>query len=539
MYFKTNLAILFLLCCIGVALVGCGAKRPATSLSVDTIRQASISLKIRWPEQKSQSSRLIPTAANSIKIELRDAQNMLIGGTPKVIERPTTGDTSNVVFNALPIGRISVTATAFPNTDGTGVAQANGIIPITIAGGQVTAATLAMDSTITQLRINGDDGSDLLITDITYPPSSMIPDGEWKILSAQALNAAGETVLVANSQWEWSLSNTTDFSLFPPSNEYIAVLSSAIGTTTLTLRDKESGKIATIPVRSKRNVRFSKIAYSRLLTIPVPSGSEPQSRTDILVMDGIGRTLNAVTNDGFYNANPSITKDGSKIVYERCYSTAFNDSREIQVVNSDGTNSIRLTNNVVKDAEACFSADGSKVVFVRGEVNKALFIINLDGTQETRLTPTLGRYSHPSFSPDGTKILFTLLGVIHIMNIDGTNVKTVGNSSGTDNHAVFSPDGSMIAFTRFTSSNYYEVFLMNADGTNVRQVTDNRTNGESNLSPAFSPDGTKIVFSKMRNVSPYDKGIYFVNIDGTSEKQVLTSSKQAESYYTSWSDFQR
>src|SRR5262245_21919585 len=84
---------------------------------------------------------------------------------------------------------------------------------------------------------------------------------------------------------------------------------------------------------------------------------------------------------------------------------------EIYVMNADGTNPVRLTNNPADDFGAVFSPDGSKIAFTStrdgGEENWGIFVMNADGSNQTRLTDNTARNSFPSWSPDGSKISFT------------------------------------------------------------------------------------------------------------------------------------
>ena len=93
--------------------------------------------------------------------------------------------------------------------------------------------------------------------------------------------------------------------------------------------------------------------------------------------------------------------------------------------------------------------------------------------------------------------------------LDGT-VANITNNAADNRNPVFSPDGTKIAFTRFVSGGGSEVFLMNVDGSNAVQLT-TTTSFES--SPSFSPDGTKIVFARQSAVN----AVFVMNADGTNQ----------------------
>ena len=85
---------------------------------------------------------------------------------------------------------------------------------------------------------------------------------------------------------------------------------------------------------------------------------------------------------------------------------------EIYVMNADGSNRTRLTNDALIDGVPAWSPDGTKIVFMSGTGSLMdpnsfeIFVINADGSNRTRLTNNTVVDGQPSFSPDGTKILF-------------------------------------------------------------------------------------------------------------------------------------
>jgi Tol biopolymer transport system component len=108
---------------------------------------------------------------------------------------------------------------------------------------------------------------------------------------------------------------------------------------------------------------------------------------------------------------------------------------------------------------------------------------------------------------------------IHTMNIDGTNSTRLTNSPQNEDAPIWSPvpigNVYKISFSRETSSNIFNIFTIDANGSNERQIT---TSGFSGGMPAFwSPDGTKLLFVK-------DHDIYVINADGTNEQNLTQSS---------------
>ena len=170
-----------------------------------------------------------------------------------------------------------------------------------------------------------------------------------------------------------------------------------------------------------------------------------------------------------------------------------------------------------------------------------IFRANLKGEIIDTLTTTPGYDAEATVSPDGKKIVFTSMRTgdleLFIMDADGSNVVQVTDELGYDGGAFFSPDGKQLLFrasrpktdeeiTKYKSllaqglvePTNMELFLVNVDGTNMRQITNL---GKANWAPYFHPFGEKIVFSsnhKSERGFPFN--IYMINPDGTGLEQV-------------------
>ena len=217
-------------------IVGCGGSASAPSRSSGTAR-----FTIVWPER---TSRLIPEAASSIKIVLTGPTN-----TTKIIARPPSGtNTATVTIPDLEVGDYTAAATAFPNSDGTGTAQATGTIPLTIVKSQTTATSLTMGSTISSVDIRHNGA---LITSGNF----FIRYGTTVTLTATAYNTAGQVVLVAPSQWEWSSNNTINFTLTPNGTTADLRAHNTYDNVVIGLKEKESGKLAS-PVQCNAGAAF-------------------------------------------------------------------------------------------------------------------------------------------------------------------------------------------------------------------------------------------------------------------------------------------
>ena len=130
------------------------------------------------------------------------------------------------------------------------------------------------------------------------------------------------------------------------------------------------------------------------------------------------------------------------------------------------------------------------------------------------LTNNTQHDSGPVWSPDGTKIAFESDRdgdyEIYVMNADGTNPVQLTRRGARDfGPARWSPDGTKIAFAS-EPAGHTEIYVVNADGTGLVRLT--QSDGHDGA-PAWSPDGTKIAFESNRDG---DYEIYVMDADGTN-----------------------
>ena len=263
-------------------------------------------------------------------------------------------------------------------------------------------------------------------------------------------------------------------------------------------------------------------------------------QTELYVMNSDGTNQTRLTNDGASIFDSAISRDGSRIVF---MSTRDNAGGEIYVINVDGTNLTRLTNNSSIEFDPTFSYDGSKIAFASNRdftflATYEIYVMNADGTNQTRLTNNQTNDLDPAFSPDGSKIAFqadrdsccpTSEFEIYVMNANGTNQTRLTNAAPDVNNTepVFSPDGGKIAFVSTREINR-KIYIMNADGTNQTRLTGSPTVDDS---PTFSPDGSRIAFrSYLLNLIPSQ--IFAMNADGTNPSFITNDN--FENYNPSW-----
>jgi streptogramin lyase len=142
----------------------------------------------------------------------------------QLVPRPASGNTTTVTFSGLKIGIWAMTASAYPNADGTGVAQATGSAPVNIADNQTSNVGLTMDSTIDHLEVS--------------PSPPLIDVGTSQQLTATAKDASGAIVLIAPSKLTFDSNNKNAATV--SANGLVNGL--AQGFSSITVTEVESGK---------------------------------------------------------------------------------------------------------------------------------------------------------------------------------------------------------------------------------------------------------------------------------------------------------
>jgi len=198
-------------------------------------------------------------------------------------------------------------------------------------------------------------------------------------------------------------------------------------------------------------------------------------------------------------------------------------------MNADGTDQRRLANGCCLD----WSPDGRRIAFV----SDGIYVIKGDGTGLRLLVaPNLPLCCQLDWSPDGRSIAFVgWRGGISVTKADGTG--TTRLTAGDDSSPRWSPDGSRLLFTRHTSGGIgNEVFVVNADGSAVRRLTHDfyRPAAELPSWSPWSPDGRRIAVAGSTGGYDGNDEIFVMNADGSNQRN-LTRTPGINEDSPSWS----
>jgi TolB protein len=267
---------------------------------------------------------------------------------------------------------------------------------------------------------------------------------------------------------------------------------------------------------------------------------------------------------GGQNAEAYWSADGKRLIFQ-----SQRDGRTCDqqfVMDSDGRNVRRVSNGMGKTTCGYFFDRDRRIFFSsthhadtacppRPDFSRVyvwpldpfdIYTTNARGEDLRRLTNWNAYTAEGTLSPDGSRIVFTSTKdgdlEIYTMRTDGSDVRRLTTTPGYDGGAFFSPDGSQIVYRahhppdsaslaeyrtllaqRVVRPTRMEIWIMNADGTNQRQVTNL---GGANFAPFFTPDGRRIIFaSNHTNPRGRNFDLYLVDLDGSGLEQVTTSAE--------------
>ena len=266
------------------------------------------------------------------------------------------------------------------------------------------------------------------------------------------------------------------------------------------------------PTASLINGSISKIALA--------SCDTKFASCEIFVINADGSQVFRMTNNNIDECCPDWSPDGSKLAFVQ----GSGREGEIWVMAADGSHPANLTNNNAEDCCLAWSPDGSKIAFVSDRDSFGIYVMDADGSNPIRLART-NHYFSPAWSPDGTRIAFLVsdfsvfpsVSAVNVINADGSNlIQMTATGDIPIGQFAWSPDGTKIAYTscklNFDSC---EIYVVNADGSNPTNLTNSEA---SDRFPVWSADGAKIAFESERD---QDWKIYVMNADGSNPIRLI------------------
>lgn len=383
--------------------------------------------------------------------------------------------------------------------------------------------------------------------------------------------------------------------VFSPDSRRIAYVSFVSGTPEIYLMNADGSGQTRLTTTSVINLSptFSpdgkRIAFS----------TNRDGNYEIYTMNTDGSGLLRLAGSSNNETDPVYSPDGTKIA---C-TTTRNGTQDICLMNVDGSSQTIVGATAADEWNPCYSPDGARLAFLTDRNGNAdIYTMTIGGIAQTRLTthtatesdPNWGCTAMPLPAPascapgtghtgttvvvagselayvtrvefDGTPAVFSLYsdsqliawvpagaaagpirlqnaaGVtdvpgsftveppgrgrivfrstrdgnsdIYLMNADGTGVRRLTDDPASDYQPEISRDGTTVVFVSERYGNP-EICKMNADGSGVTRLT---VNGAGDYAPTFSPNGQKIAFSSLRDG---DEELYLMNADGSGQARL-------------------
>ena len=251
--------------------------------------------------------------------------------------------------------------------------------------------------------------------------------------------------------------------------------------------------------------------------------SARDGNNEIYVMDQDGSRPLRITEHPLSDVDPDISTNGRDIVF----TSNRSGNNDVYIVGSSGGTPVNLTNNSANDGWARWAPDGHHIVFHSNrDGNFELYVMNSDGGDLMRLTNYPGVDQFPEWSPNGHEIAFRRDTDIHVMDVDTGVIRRLTNAPPLNQMPSWSPNGKQLAFMS-ARAGYVSVFVMNADGSDQRNLTPKDPGDVDSdwisRAPSWSTNGRQIYFMSSRPDTGLDTEIFVMNLDGTGATRITDS----------------
>ena len=238
-----------------------------------------------------------------------------------------------------------------------------------------------------------------------------------------------------------------------------------------------------------------------------------------------GGDISRITADAAHNYYPAFSPDGSTLLFASNRDTHFN-----LYLKPLGTDVLtQITSNIGEVSSATFSPDGKQIVFSNSIDGKpsSLWIVGRDGKNAQLLYEGTGNIASPVWAPNGKSIAFAMSSPtdlqsyeVYIMDADTKTILPVtkGALQNTGGSVDWSPDGRFLLLFAGVSGNH-NIYTFDIVSGAVKQLTDSG----NNAAPAYSPDGRWIVFNSQRKNDTAN--IFIMRADGSDVRELTSDTE--------------
>ncbi len=263
--------------------------------------------------------------------------------------------------------------------------------------------------------------------------------------------------------------------------------------------------------------------------------SEQTSNSEIYIMNSDGSNVTRLTNDPAQN-HPwyAWSHDGRRLAFisGSTINNGETGQNDIYVVNPDGSGIVNVTNQPFSHLSVSWSPDDKTLLFSSNQENsnRDIYLVNPDGSNLRNLTDNPAYDTQPHWSPDG-RVLFRSDRSGHdeyyIVNPDGSNLQQVTfNNLDTIQTGGFSPDGRQILLVLHFSND--QIYSINADGSGQTNLTNNTLLCSS---PEWSPDGNRILYTCYETNTSISN-LFIMNRDGSAQTQITSGVDVQNPHWT-------
>jgi TolB protein len=279
--------------------------------------------------------------------------------------------------------------------------------------------------------------------------------------------------------------------------------------------------------RQLRGVARTKLTFSSDRNRERVTGTvENRDVKEVYISDYDGANSRRITVGRQLNITPVWSPDARAIAYTS-YRSGFPDIYISRIY--EGT-MITPTKGAGQNWLPVYSPDGTRLAFTSNrDGNPELYIMNVDGTNLRRLTNHPQIDTTPTWSPTGSQIAFTSdrsgSPAIYVVGADGLGLRRISSDNYADRPTWSPPPFNEIAYAARTGPGY-DIKVLNIASGEIRQITF----GEgSNESPAWAPNGRHLAFTSTRSGRTQ---VFTVNRDGRNVRQI---TREGNNFFPHWS----